>query len=214
MGRVQQNALAPFGESTTSEGIYNRLGQQVVMDFYTFMALSGAAFQVRAGTITTPIVGTVPITDTKAEMCADAATGTTIIPIYLNISMRLLTGTLHEYAAKSVGAISTAGTAFVPLPLRMGGAAAVSTARVQAAGACTVAAELATTTRRHWSHSNPAAGATGALPTSGHALEWSPRVPPPLAGPACFYVQISAASTAPSFYGSFDFLEAPTATIF
>src|SRR3990167_6679872 len=97
--------------------------------------LEGRAFQVRAGTITTPIVGDLLITDSAAEMCADAATGTTIIPTYLNIGIRLGTGILHEYGAKSIGSVSTAGTAFVPLPLMLGGNAALSTARVGAAGA-------------------------------------------------------------------------------
>ena len=211
--RVQQNSLSAFGESTLSPGIASRLGLEVVLDFYTWAALMGRAYQVRAGTITTPLVGDVVVTDTAAEMCADAATGTPIIPVNLNIGLRLLTGTLHEYAAKSVATVSSAGTAFVPLPLRSNGAAAVATARVQAAGAVTVTAELATTTLRHWNFSNPAAGATGALPTAGYDLQWNPRMPPVLVGPRCFYVQIAATGTGPSYYANFDFLEFETAVL-
>jgi hypothetical protein len=207
-----KTTLGAFGESTFSSGIASRFGQQVVTDFYTYMALIGAAYQVRAGTITTPLVGDSPITDARAEMCADCASGTTIIPVYLNVSLRLLTGTLHEYAAKSVATVSSAGTAFVPLPLKAGGSAAVSTARV-AAHAVTVTAELATTTLRHWSLANPAAGATGALPTANGTIEWTPRTPPILVGPRCFYVQLGAAGTGPSYYAHFDYLEAPTSVL-
>lgn len=210
---VKQNALAPIGESSVSPGIASRLGLEAIMDFYTFMALVGAAYQVRAGTITTPLVGDVVLTDTAAEMCADAVLGTTIIPVNVNIGLRLLTGTLHEYAAKSVGVVSSAGTAFVPLPLKTNGAAAVSTARVSANGGVTVTAELATTTRRHWNYANPAAGATGALPTAGYDLQWNPRLPPVLVGPYCFYLQIAATGTGPSYYANFDYLEIPTATL-
>ncbi len=210
---ARQNALGPYAESTSSPGIASRLGLEAIMDFYTYMALVGAGYQVRAGTITTPLVGDVVITDTAAEMCVDAAAGYSIIPVNLNIALRLLTGTLHEYAAKSVGVVSSAGTAFTPLPLRTNGGAGAASARVAAAGGVTVTAELATTTRRHWAFANPAAGATGALPTAGYDLQWNPRMPPVLVGPYCFYVQIAATGTGPSYYASTDFLECPTATL-
>ena len=216
---VRQTNLAAVTEGSSVYGTANRLGQMVTMDFYTWAVLAGAGFQVRAGTVTTPLVGDVVITDTFAEMCADCVTGYTIIPVNLNISLRLLTGTLHEYAAKSVATVSSAGTAFVPLPLRSaspnGGAAiaAISTARVAAAGGVTVTAELATTTLRHWGSANPAAGATGALPTAGYDLQWNPRMPPILAGPRCFYVQIAATTTGPSYYANMDYLELLTSNI-
>ncbi len=206
--KVVQNALAPFGETTYSGGIANRLGIQVVQDFYTYMALVGAGYQVRGGTISVPLVGDVLITDTAAEMCADAATGTTIIPVWCNINFNLAAATLFETAGKSVATVSSAGTAFVPLPLRSGGTAATSTARVQAAGACTVTAELATTTLRHFAWGHPIAA--GAWPT---IYDWTPRTPPVLVGPRCFYVQIAGDTTGPSYFASFDYLEAPTATL-
>ena len=96
------------------------------------MVQEGRVYQVRAGTLTTPIVGDVLITDSAAEMCADAVAGTTIIPVAMNISVRLGTGIAHEYAAKSVATVSSAGTAFVPLNLKVGGSAATSTARAAA----------------------------------------------------------------------------------
>lgn len=205
---VRQSALAPYGESTHSSGIAARLGMEVVMDFYTYMALSGAAYQVRAGTISVPLVGDVVITDTAAEMSADALLGTTIIPVAANINFNLAAATLFEVAGKSVGAVSTAGTAFLPLPTLIGGTAATATARVSAAGGVTVTAELATTTRRHFAWGHPIAA--GAWPT---IYDWKPTMPPVLKGPACFYIQIGADTTGPSYFASFEFLEAPTATL-
>jgi len=212
---VQQSSLTAHGESSTFPGLASRLGPQVVMDFYTWAALSGAGYQVRAGTITTPLVGDVVITNSAAEMCADCVSGTTIIPVGLGIAIRLATGTLHEYAAKSVATVSSAGAAFVPLPLKSSGPAATSTARVEAAGAVTVTAELATTTLRHWEFSNPIAAAAGSDPglAAIASVGWNPRVPPILVGPRCFYVQIAATGTGPSYYAHFDFLEFPTATL-
>lgn len=205
---VQGSTLNRYADGSMGPGLINVLGYQVVVDFYTQMALYGASYQVRAGTISAPVVGDVVITDTAAEMCADAALGTTIIPVSCNINFNLAAATLFETGGKSVGVVSSAGTAFVPLPLKMGGSAAVSTARVAAAGGVTVTAELATTTRRHFAWGHPIAA--GAWPT---IYDWNPRVPPVLTGPACFYLQIGADTTGPSYFASFDYIEIPTATL-
>lgn len=209
--RVAQTTLAAFGESTGSGGIANRVGVQVVQDFYLYCALVGLAYQVRAGTITTPLVGDVVLTDAKAEMASLVATGTTIIPVSLNVAIRLATGTLHEYAAKSNAASTmTGGSAFVALPLRTDSSGCVSTHMVGAAGGVTVAAELDTTTRRHWEYSNPVVVGAG---NDAVLSEWVPRVPPVLKGPATFYVQIAATGTGPSYYAHYDFLEFQSATL-
>ena len=204
-GSVQTTADGGMADIEAS-----RRGELIVIDWYAQMAQEGRIYQVRAGTITTPIVGDLLITDSAAEMCADAASGTTIIPCALNIGIRLGTGILHEYAAKSVATASTAGTAFVPLNLKVGGSAATSTARAGTAGAVSVTAELATTTRRHWSFSNPVAVGAGHSATS---FDWKPKAPPVCVGPACFYVQIAASGTGPSYYASFDYVELSTSAI-
>jgi hypothetical protein len=210
LGHVAQDTLQTTGEGQWAALKSSKRGDMIVIDWYRQMALEGRCYNVRAGTVTTPLVGDVAITTAAAEMCADAATGTTIIPCYLNIGVRLGTGTLHEYAAKSEPAVSTAGTAFVPLNLLLGGAAATSTARVGAAGAVTVTAEAVTTTRRHWHYANPLAVAAGNEVTT---LEWKPVTPPVDVGPGCFYVQIAATTTGPSYYANFDYVELPTTAI-
>lgn len=206
--RIGHDTLSAGAEGTTADIKMNKLGYPIIMDFYTQMVIEGRVYQVRAGTVTTPLVGDVAITDTAAEMCADAASGTTIIPAYCNIAVRLATGTLHEHAGKSVATVSSSGTAFVPLNLKSDGAGATSTARVAAAGGVAVTAELATTTLRHFAWSQPLAA--GAYTTT---YEWEPRTPPVLVGPRCFYVQIAATTTGPSYYASFDYIELPTANI-
>lgn len=188
-------------------------GALVVIDFYAKAVLDGYGFQVRAGTITTPLVGDVDLTDAAAEWAVDVATGGTLIPIQYDLSIRLGTGTLHEYAIKSVATASTAGTVFVPLPLWSAGpAAALTTARVSAAGGVTVTAELATTTLRHWSHSNPLAIVTAGGGTQD-SHKWQPLRPPRLVGVRSLYGQIAAATTGPSYYCSLDYLDIPTALI-
>jgi hypothetical protein len=205
---VAQDTLLAAGENTWVPKKGNKMGFAVMMDFYTQMAIEGRIFNVTAGTISVPLVGDVVLTDAKAEMAVDAASATTIIPIFTNVSVNLGTGTLHEYAGKSVATVSSAGDAFTPLNLLAGGSAAVSTARVDAAGGVTVTAETATTTLRHWSWSQPIAmGAYFAT------YDWQPRTPPVLVGPRCYYVQIAATTTGPSYFASIDYIELPTANV-
>src|SRR4030042_6236767 len=105
-GTVLQDSLGSTGENTLVNLKASKMGFLVVMDFYTQMAIEGRVFQVRAGTITTPLTGDVDITDAKAEMCADAATGQTIIPVYLNVDLESFAGgTIPECAAKSAAAV-------------------------------------------------------------------------------------------------------------
>ena len=199
-----------LGSQTSQWG--DPTGALVVMDFYAKAILDGAGYQVRAGTISVPLVGDVVITDTAAEFCVDAVAGSVIIPVFQNISINLGTGTLHEYATKSVATVSSSGTAFVPLPMLSGGAGAATTARVQAAGAVTVTAELATSTLRHWSYSNPLAIVTAGGGTQPQH-NWEPLRPPVLQGARCLYVQVAAAGTGPSYYANLDYLEFTSAQL-
>lgn len=199
---VAQDSLGAQSEQGWTPQKGNKMGFPILVDFYTQMAIEGRVFNVTAGTISIPLVGDVVLTDAKAEMAVDAVSGTTIIPVFTNVSVNLGTGTLHEYAGKSVATVSSAGDAFVPLNLLAGGVASVSSARVDATGGVTVTVELATTTLRHWSFSQPIA--MGAYTAT---YDWSPRCPPVLVGPRSYYVQVAATSTGPSYYASIDYIE-------
>lgn len=202
---------APAGHSsgTNQPATLDPTGSMVVLDFFAKAVLDGRGFQVRAGTITTPLVGDVAITDTAAEFCVDCVAGYVIIPLFAQVSVRAGTGTAHEFAAKSVATVSSAGTAFVPLPLSSGGTAAVTTARVAAAGGVTVTAELATTTLRHWEYAQQAVFTTGQVIIPA----WEPLRPPRLNGARCLYVQLAAAGTGPSYYAHLDYLEFTSAQL-
>lgn len=210
---VNPDTLDAAGENTWMAAKGSKLGHQIMMDFYTQMSIEGRVYQVRAGTISEPAVGDIVITDTAADLCVDSAVGTTIIPVYSNMSINLAAEALPEAGLKSVGVASTIGAAFIPLNLKSGGPAATSTARVAETGSAatgvTVAAETAATTLRHWSWSQPlAAGAYWAT------FDWEPKAPPVLVGPRCLYFQIAAGATAgPSYYMHVDYIELPTVNV-
>lgn len=200
IGRVRRGP-ASFNYSSpdaSSQQVWlDASGAQVIMDFYAKALLDGRGYQVRAGTISVPLVGDVVITDTAAEYCIDGAAGLVFMPYHQCISINLGTGTLHEYATKEVATASTAGTAFTLLPMRADQGASGLTARVAAAGGVTVTAELATTTTRHWSADQPIA--MGAYWMN---LNWEPLRPPPVFGARCLYTQIAATTTGPSYYAN------------
>lgn len=206
---IVRGAAQGLTVGAASPAMFDASGALVVMDFFAKAILDGHGYQVRAGTITTPVVGDVAITDTAAEYCVDASAGRVIIPVFNQISVRAGTGTAQEMAIKSVATVSSAGTVFVLLPLKSGGVAAQLTARAQAAGAVTVTAELATTTLRHWEYAQQAVFTTGQVIIPA----WEPLRPPVLNGARCIYVQIAAATTGPSYYAHMDVLEFTSAQV-
>ena len=207
MGVVYRGQQAGYSNQQPVAVQLNTLGQQVIMDWLQKAVLDGSVYQVRLGTITTHLTGDVDITDTAAETSADGATGTTILPVRLNFDVEALGGTLPNITAKSVATVSSAGTAFVPLPMRSGGSAAVSTARVSAAGGVTVTGELATTTLRH-------IGMTGSGIGDAAIHRVENFLPAPvLVGPRCFYVQVGTVTTGSNYWMSFEYVEYDSALV-
>ena len=208
--KVSQNSLGAGGEDTWVAAKGSRLGYQITMDFYTQMAIEGRVFNTRAGTIATPFIGDVPVADATAEMSVDAASPTTIIPVYCSIGITLQPGTANIYKISSVGAVSTGGDVVVLQNLLIGGEGPVATAtsRADAVGGVTVAAEVITTTRLHFAYGNGIV--MGAYQSS---CEWRPVAPPILAGPASIYVQIGATGTGPSYFMGMEVIVLPTSNI-
>ena len=207
LAEVRRGLAAGFGGNTAPAMGMSTLGHLVVVQFYQQMILDGRGYQVRAGTISAPLTGDgTAITDAAAEMCADCASGTTIMPVYSLTSIDTWTADDSEGATKSVATVSSAGAAFVPLPLKTDGTAAVTTARVAATGGVTVTAELATTTLVHYMWHSDEGGTPATDITSTSEKEWAPIAAPVLVGARCFYVQVSLAT----YFAHFDYLELPT----
>ena len=182
----------------------NTLGQQITMDWMMKAVLDGAAYQVRAGNLTTPLAGDgTAITDTAAEMAADVLTGTTIIPIESLTTIGVITADASAGATKSVATVSSSGAAFTPLPLRSDGPAATATARVAATGATTVTAETVSTTVRHYQWENEEGGTPGTDIVGDDPKLWRPIAAPILVGPHSLYLQVAVCT----YYAHVDFIE-------
>lgn len=212
MVRVNQDAPRAAGEGNYIDLKGTKRGEACVIDWYTAMVLEGRAFQIRAGSISVPIVGDVAITSTDCEYCVDAGQGLAVIPVYNCLAINLADSTLYEYAIKTVDTASNTGTAFVPLPLlcETNATAAVATGRVDGAGTVQVTAEAVTTTRALWHAANPVIGGAGHEQTT---FQYEPRMPHLIANDACCYVQVAATGTGPSYFGNLDFIELSWASI-
>lgn len=220
-GYVNDNTLQGASDGSSVGLQASKRGELRVVDFYTQMLFQGRTFQIRAGTVATGVAADSTVTDTAAEGCVDAAAGTTIIPVRFGVDFDdIATATTVVVAVKAVGVVSSAGTAFEPLPLLQGGSGAVSSARVANNGGVTVTAEVATTTRRLFQHKNvntetpasataPAAlaGPLASIAAAAAQLNYVGK------GAACVYVQIAATTAFPLYFFELDFIEIPTANL-
>lgn len=208
---VYRRLGAGFGNGANPAVALNTMAQTVVMDWRQAAVFDGRVFQIRAGSITAPLVGDEAIVDATAEMSIDGADGTTIIPVYTSVQIELQGGNALELAGKSVGAATSGGDNFDPLPLKLGGSASVSTARVDPAGGVTVTAELVTTTRAHWTMGAEFVQVDQDDPgIPVNPMVWEPAAAPVLVGPATFYIQVASATPGPGYFASADYVEIPT----
>ena len=212
--RVNQDSLRAAGEGAYIPMKGTKRGEMCVVDFLLEMAIEGRGYQVRAGNLTTAITGGVTAADTESEMAVNALSNMTVMPVEAMVSIDVAAGDAIEIHGKSVAGATSAGTAFAPLPLLMGGIPSRCTAVTKTAGGCTVPAETVTTTIRHFCTRTEFANTDGTdphLPTN--PTIWQPLAPPVIVGAGVFYVQIGSATTAPNYYAHFDYLEFETTQI-
>ena len=210
---VNQDSPRAVGDGSFTAAKGTKRGELCIIDFYTQMALEGRGFQVKFGNISAHETGIATITTTTAEGCVDNTAGLTVIPCEVWVSYDLDAGDARECAAKSVGAVSSAGTAFVPLPLLIGGTPAASTARMDDEGGVTVTAETTTNTVRHFHVASEFAMTAGTDADTANPVIWQPVSPPILVGPSCFYLQVGATTTGPQYFAHIDYLELLTVAV-
>lgn len=206
-----ESALTSHGQSTWQPEKITKRGEQRMIDFLSEMLQEGRCYQVRLGTVTVPVAVDSVITDANAELCYDALSGLTIIPIGIGIAPRgIATATTFSAALKGVGEVSSAGTAFIPLPLLQGGPAKSGSARAANDGGVTVKAELATDTVRIFEYED----VRTQTPTDADvnlgtvtAAAQNAKLHYVGKGPACIYLQLAATTAFPLTHSHLDVLE-------
>jgi hypothetical protein len=113
---------ARSGNNVLVEVTGTRDGAIYTMPWAQAMALEGRVFNVSAGSFTTPISGkTAPDAD-QPELAIDVPTGTTILPVYIEVYLETTVGTAGEIIAQTSTNAVGAGTstALTPVCTRRG----------------------------------------------------------------------------------------------
>ena len=114
---VRHQSIPGLSEGGADRAIMNKLGAQIVVDFYTQLLLSGYCFHMQTGTEDAPITTNGPLDDTKPVIVADCTSGA-MLPLLAEINVQAhststLIGALLE-ADMDKARYSSGGTVYVP----------------------------------------------------------------------------------------------------
>ena len=119
---VRHNSIPAVGESNAERAILNRMGMQVIVDFFSQLVLSGYGYHMQIGTEDAPVASTTSIDDLLVWMVKDNPAGSALIPLLYEVNIgNFTTATLvisMLEADKDKLRYSSGGTAFVPANLR------------------------------------------------------------------------------------------------
>jgi hypothetical protein len=127
---VRHSSLPAIGEGQADRSVINRMGMQIVVDFYTQLALSGLTFHMQAGTEDAGVALTGAIDDTLAFILADNPAGYAMIPLLYEVNPGVLAGATIAQSMleidKAKARYASGGTAFVPANLNSQSSAAAA----------------------------------------------------------------------------------------
>lgn len=120
--KVQHKSIPPTAENNAAKAVINRLGFQVITDFFTQMILSGFAYHIQAGEENAGVETPAALDDQLGFMLADNVAGYCMIPLLYEATPGVVDGaTLLEAMLevdKAKARYNSGGTAFVPANLR------------------------------------------------------------------------------------------------
>lgn len=217
---VRHNSIPAVGESNPERAVLNRMGFQVVVDFFTQMILSGYAYHMQLGTEDAPINSTTSIDDQLVWAVIDNNAGYAMLPfgaqvLIANWTTATLVNTMLE-VDKDLKRYSSGGTAYVLANLRgddpnsFNGAAYVGTdVTVAAKSAVPNSVELFRGTVVEDAQATPAAA------DATIAFQYSARVNPTIVtvDASSILLHHGAATADVSSYGSLQVIQFPKALI-
>lgn len=118
---TRHSSIPSIGEGQPDRAIINRLGIQVVTDFFTQLCLSGLTYHVQVGTEDAGVAATGAMDDQLAFMLVDQSAGYALIPLLYEINVGVLAGGTIAMSMleldKGKNRYSAGGAAFVPANL-------------------------------------------------------------------------------------------------
>jgi len=120
--KVRHNTIAPVAEGMADQAVVNRMGFQVVTDFFTQMILSGRAYHVQVGTEDAGVETAAALDDQLAFMICDNSAGNCMMPLLYEATPGVIAAATLIQAAltvdKDIVRYASGGTAYVPANLR------------------------------------------------------------------------------------------------
>ena len=127
---TRHSSIPAISEAVAERAIINRMGMQIVCDFYTQLCLSGLTYHMQAGTEDAGVALTGALDDTLAFILADNPAGYAMIPLLYEVNPGVLAGVTILQAMleidKAKARYSSGGTAYVPANLNNDGDAAAA----------------------------------------------------------------------------------------
>ncbi len=119
---VRHTSIPAVAEGGETRAIVNRMGAQIVADFFTQMVLSGFAYHMQFGTEDAGVAFTVAIDDELASLVADNKAGNAMIPLLYEVNVGVIAGAtivtaMLEIDKDKVRYLS-GGNSYVPANLR------------------------------------------------------------------------------------------------
>ena len=115
---VRHSSIPAISEAVAERAIINRMGMQIVVDFFDQLILSGLAYHMQLGTEDAGVNSTTAIDDQLASMVIDNNAGYAMIPLLYEVTPGVLaTATLVQAMLEVDMAkkrYSSGGTAYVP----------------------------------------------------------------------------------------------------
>ena len=115
---VRHSSIPAISEAVAERAIINRMGMQVVIDFFDQLILSGLAYHVQLGTEDAGVNSTTAIDDALVSLLIDNNAGYAMIPLLYEVTPGVLsTATLVQAMLEIDMAkkrYSSGGTAFTP----------------------------------------------------------------------------------------------------
>ncbi len=119
---VRHTSIPAVAEGGETRAVVNRMGSQIVADFFTQMVLSGFAYHMQLGTEDAGVAATVAIDDELVTMLADNVAGQAMIPLLYEVNVgEVSTATIVTAMLecdKLIVRYTSGGTAYVPANLR------------------------------------------------------------------------------------------------
>ena len=212
-GRKAISPIREVADGVSGMGWFSRDSAMVVKDWYTAMAEEGRVFNIGLATPNTTMTGDVDYVNTSPGIAVVVPEGVVMIPVHFDICFEDATGTDNyiiigcdegDLGVSGGTAVSACNNMRTDNPI----ASAIST-KVASDSAITIT-DPGASERTLFTWVCAFADDTEDAPM--HVV-WEPKAPPVLVGAATFYVYVYAATSAPDFSFSLQWVELPKSAV-